>query len=466
MSKDAVALILEGVEQPVAPRAEFAEALLDRLIDELEVTQQSEPGRRFGLRLSPRRLVSLAAAALALVVAIVLVVVPRPQSAFAIVERAIRDFKQVPPFLATISGTVPAGQVAFETEREIAEDRVFRYRLAYRDAAAWRLEVIENSSPTHPPGAAGSFQVRAGGTLSVYDAAGNTFDEAEFPKAYSPLGLLRWGGTEAEALSLWRRRCADAEVAGDEEVAGRRARHLRCTGDAGSIGLWVDTDTGLMLRVVSEERTPQPPRPAPGPIGFSPGTRFEITSLVYDPEFAEGTFVFVPPTGAREAAPTEEAEPPPVDLAVGRVAPTWSGPLLDGGTLEIASLRGKPTVVYLWAEWCVPCIGAPLEAFDASFRARSREIAFVSLAWEAEADATRAVVVPAGYRFPVVLDPDGAIGRRWGLRGIPTLVFLDPDGRFRGAILGPVGARDLDRLLDALVEGKPLPTVTPQGGTP
>jgi alkyl hydroperoxide reductase subunit AhpC len=38
--------------------------------------------------------------------------------------------------------------------------------------------------------------------------------------------------------------------------------------------------------------------------------------------------------------------------------------------------------------------------------------------------------------FPVLLDPRGEIASRWGVRGVPTLYFLDPENRIRHVSVG------------------------------
>jgi hypothetical protein len=40
----------------------------------------------------------------------------------------------------------------------------------------------------------------------------------------------------------------------------------------------------------------------------------------------------------------------------GQKLPDLAFPSLDGETMQLSQIRGKPTVVNLWATWCPPCV--------------------------------------------------------------------------------------------------------------
>lgn len=64
------------------------------------------------------------------------------------------------------------------------------------------------------------------------------------------------------------------------------------------------------------------------------------------------------PAQPQESAPAEKAElTGEVDRsAAGEAAPTAELSDLSGSKLVLAELKGKPTLVNLWATWCVPCV--------------------------------------------------------------------------------------------------------------
>lgn len=124
---------------------------------------------------------------------------------------------------------------------------------------------------------------------------------------------------------------------------------------------------------------------------------------------------------------------------------TLTGTTLTGETFDLASTRGRPTVVNFFASWCPPCNS---EAPDlVAFAAAHPEASFVGVAVNDERADTEAFVGKYGVVYPVVYDPEGGTGNDWGVSGIPTTFFLDAQGTIKDTIVGAASREQFEASL-------------------
>ncbi|MBI4505731.1 MAG: TlpA family protein disulfide reductase [Chloroflexi bacterium] len=128
----------------------------------------------------------------------------------------------------------------------------------------------------------------------------------------------------------------------------------------------------------------------------------------------------------------------------GAAAPAFRLATLDGGTVELDALRGRPALLYFFATWCPSC-QLDLPQLDAAQREHAeRGLAVMLIDLGESPGHVRAVVEGWGLeRLPVALD-DGAVALRYGVRTLPTTVFVGSDGTVRGAHAGPLAAAALE----------------------
>ena len=113
-------------------------------------------------------------------------------------------------------------------------------------------------------------------------------------------------------------------------------------------------------------------------------------------------------------------------------APALAGPLLDGAAFDLSRERGRPVLVHFWASWCPVC---GLQDGAVASVARRHRVVTVALQ-SGGAGEVRRHLREAGVEFPVILDPDGSLAARWGVRGVPTSFVIDGSGRIRFVEVG------------------------------
>lgn len=110
-------------------------------------------------------------------------------------------------------------------------------------------------------------------------------------------------------------------------------------------------------------------------------------------------------------------------------------PSLSGEPVALASLRGKPTLLAVWAPWCSVCRAASgnLGRVERIAGDRARVVS-VAAAFEDE-DEVRAYVREQGLAHTVLLAGDGAV-QALRVEAFPTYYFLDAEGRVKGSAAG------------------------------
>jgi peroxiredoxin len=142
------------------------------------------------------------------------------------------------------------------------------------------------------------------------------------------------------------------------------------------------------------------------------------------------------------------------NVKVGEPAPDFSLPDLSTNIVTLSSYRGQKVVLMdFWATWCGPCrMAMPgLQELQEKFKDHGLEIFSVNQG-EA-AGQVGSFIQRKKYTFHVVLDQDGAVGGKYGVQGIPTLVLVDKKGVVQWLSVGySENEDDLTQLVEKLIK--------------
>jgi len=136
---------------------------------------------------------------------------------------------------------------------------------------------------------------------------------------------------------------------------------------------------------------------------------------------------------------------------VGRSAPNFTLQTLNGGTLSLASLRGRPVVLNFWASWCVPCRDEAPLLRDLAGRQTATGLAVVGVVFsDKNLGAVRAFVQEYALAYPSLLDPDLRTAINYGVGAVPETFFIDRGGVVRGYDQGGLTRERLAAGLDKI----------------
>jgi peroxiredoxin len=131
----------------------------------------------------------------------------------------------------------------------------------------------------------------------------------------------------------------------------------------------------------------------------------------------------------------------------GAPAPDFTLKRLAGEDASLSQFRGKPVLVNFWATWCKPCRTEMPEIISAyrAHRGDGLEVLAVNLTDQENLKDVRKFVAALDLPFSVLLDRKGTVWKLYGLRGVPTSVFIDSAGIVRLINPGPVSHSGLER---------------------
>jgi thiol-disulfide isomerase/thioredoxin len=143
------------------------------------------------------------------------------------------------------------------------------------------------------------------------------------------------------------------------------------------------------------------------------------------------------PTGAASAA--SPAQPPKAAFDTthkGDPLPAITVVDPTGRKLDLASLKGKPVLINLWATWCGPCVAElPMLATLARTRGDALRVVTVSQDMKSERVA-EFLEQKGGPELPPWLDPEGRLSSKYLLETLPTSVLYDASGREVWRVVG------------------------------
>ncbi len=138
---------------------------------------------------------------------------------------------------------------------------------------------------------------------------------------------------------------------------------------------------------------------------------------------------------------------------VGKPAPRFSLPALQdpNRTVSDAELKGKISLVNVWASWCVSCRAEHEELMKLS--RQEKDIQIIGLNWKDDpVDATRMLRTFGDPYVVSAFDPDNKVGIHWGVYGAPETFVVDTRGIIRYKHIGPINRQVWEQTLRPLMQ--------------
>jgi cytochrome c biogenesis protein CcmG, thiol:disulfide interchange protein DsbE len=165
------------------------------------------------------------------------------------------------------------------------------------------------------------------------------------------------------------------------------------------------------------------------------------------------------------------SSPPPVGLKVGASAPDFSvtaddGSIyqltdLQGAPIRLADLRGKAVWINFFTSWCPPCQSEVPILRDVSARYKDRGLVLVAISVQETSPAdVAAYAARYGLGYTIGFDGSGKIFHAYKGYGLPTQIFIDPNGVIASIVGAPLDEAGAVAQIERI-----LPRAAPPGGS-
>jgi cytochrome c biogenesis protein CcmG, thiol:disulfide interchange protein DsbE len=131
---------------------------------------------------------------------------------------------------------------------------------------------------------------------------------------------------------------------------------------------------------------------------------------------------------------------------IGKAAPELVVAELDGGTFDLAKLRGNVVLVNYWATWCAPC-RKDMPKLDAFYRRyHDQNLEMIGISIDRDSDLPKVRKVMAKLAYPVATLKAVTNDGFGPPTGVPITWIIDTDGKVRDMMIDV-----RDELLNGLV---------------
>lgn len=119
-------------------------------------------------------------------------------------------------------------------------------------------------------------------------------------------------------------------------------------------------------------------------------------------------------------------------------APEINDTDLAGITWNNEQLKNKKVILNFWATWCAPCL-EELPSLQTLFEISDyKEVAILTINVKETKNKVQSFVSSHGLSFPVILDRQGDIAKKWGVRIYPTTILISSQGKPQWVVEGSV----------------------------
>lgn len=140
------------------------------------------------------------------------------------------------------------------------------------------------------------------------------------------------------------------------------------------------------------------------------------------------------------------------ELAVGKIAPSFTLKNLKGEEMSLSNYEGKIVLINFWATWCTYC---DKEMPDLQrLNNENEDLVVLTINVKESIEKVQSYIDKGNYDFPVLLDENGETSITYLVSAFPTSYFVDEKGILLGAVQGMMTYDKMNTILEQIRQKK------------
>ena len=123
------------------------------------------------------------------------------------------------------------------------------------------------------------------------------------------------------------------------------------------------------------------------------------------------------------------------------MAPDFTLDDLNGDAHSLSDYRGRVVILNFWATWCPPCRREMPSMERAWQQLKKHDVVMLAVDVGEDLDTVYTFLADYPVSFPLLLDEEAEVVRKFPVRGLPTSYVIDPEGRL---VYQAIGGREWD----------------------
>lgn len=137
---------------------------------------------------------------------------------------------------------------------------------------------------------------------------------------------------------------------------------------------------------------------------------------------------------------------------VGDQAPSVVVYDMSGAKINLPdNFSGKAVILHFWTEGCSSCAGSMQLYKNIFVQYKDKGLVVIAVNVGQSKEAVSAFLKKMNLNYPVAIDPDSVVSKKYGVPGLPTTFYLDRKSRIRYRIVGETTPKVLSNIIKRIL---------------